>query len=82
MSVRTTGSGAPMKTEPSGRRDRSLAPLVTVTVAAMIFTILLVAVRLQWAPLESADHGAAADLNRLISGNGRGPYGSRAASPR
>src|ERR1700730_3338344 len=58
-----------MKTEPSGRRDRSLAPLVTVTVAAMIFTILLIAVRLQWAPLESAHHGAAADLNRLIAGN-------------
>src|SRR5437016_5718493 len=58
-----------MKTEPSGRRDRSLAPLVTVTVAAMVFTILLIAVRLQWAPLESADHGAAADLNRLIAGN-------------
>ena len=35
----------------------------------MVFTILLIAVRLQWAPLESADHGAAADLNRLIAGN-------------
>jgi undecaprenyl-diphosphatase len=59
-----------MKTEPSGRRrDRSLASLVTVTVAAMVFTILLIAVRLQWAPLESADHGAAADINSLIAGN-------------
>jgi undecaprenyl-diphosphatase len=58
-----------METETVGRRDRSLAPLVTVTVAAMVFTILLIGVRLQWAPLESADHGAAADINSLIAGN-------------
>jgi undecaprenyl-diphosphatase len=58
-----------METETSGRRDRSLAPLVTVTVATMVFTILLIGVRLQWAPLESADHGAAADINSLIAGN-------------
>jgi undecaprenyl-diphosphatase len=50
-------------------RHRSLAPLITVTVAAMVFTILLILVRLQWPPLESADHGAAADINSLISGN-------------
>jgi undecaprenyl-diphosphatase len=58
-----------MPTGTSGRRQRSLAPLVTVTVAAMVFTILLILVRLQWAPLESADHGVAADINSLIAGN-------------
>jgi hypothetical protein len=50
-------------------RQRSLTPLITVTVAALVFTILLIAVRLQWAPLESADHGAAADINNLVAGN-------------
>jgi membrane-associated phospholipid phosphatase len=50
-------------------RQRGLAPLVTVTVAAMVFTILLIGVRLQWAPLESADHGAAAGINALIAGH-------------
>jgi undecaprenyl-diphosphatase len=50
-------------------RQHRLAPLITVTVAALVFTILLIAVRLQWAPLESADHGAAAGINNLIAGN-------------
>jgi undecaprenyl-diphosphatase len=50
------------------RRHR-LAPLVTVTVAALVFAILLIAVRLQWAPLESADHGAAASINHLVAGD-------------
>jgi undecaprenyl-diphosphatase len=50
-------------------RQHRLAPLVTITVAALVFTILLIAVRLQWAPLESADHGAAAGINSLIAGN-------------
>ncbi len=50
-------------------RQRRLAPLITVTVAAMVFAILLILVRLQWAPLESADHGAAADINRLVAGH-------------
>jgi undecaprenyl-diphosphatase len=56
----------------SGRADRTrheLAPLITVTVAALVFAILLIAVRLQWAPLESADHGAAAHLNSLVAGH-------------
>ena len=39
-----------------------------------IFAILLVLVRLQWAPLESADHGAAADINSLIAGNATNRY--------
>jgi membrane-associated phospholipid phosphatase len=51
------------------RQRRSLAPLITVIVAALTFTILLVLVRLQWRPLESADHGGAAHLNRLVSGH-------------
>ena len=50
-------------------RHRGFSPLVTVTVAAMVFAILLILVRLQWAPLESADRGAAADINSLIAGN-------------
>jgi undecaprenyl-diphosphatase len=50
------------------RQDR-LTPLVTVTVAALVFAVLLIAVRLQWAPLESADHGAAASINSLVAGN-------------
>jgi undecaprenyl-diphosphatase len=49
------------------RPRHSLAPLMTVTAAAAVFATLLVLVRLRWAPLESADHGAAADLNRLIA---------------
>jgi len=69
VSLRTVGSSAPMSTDTLDRRHRGLAPLVTVTVAAMVFTILLILVRLQWAPLESADHGAAADINGLIAGN-------------
>ena len=52
-----------------GRPRRSLAPLAAVTAAALIFAVLLVLVRLQWAPLESADHGAAAGINGLIAGN-------------
>ncbi|HEY6313574.1 MAG TPA: phosphatase PAP2 family protein [Streptosporangiaceae bacterium] len=50
-------------------RQRRLAPLITVTAAALVFAILLIAVRLQWAPLESADHRAAADINSLIAGH-------------
>ena len=38
---------------------RTLAPLAVVTAAALLFALLLLLVRLQWAPLESADHGAA-----------------------
>jgi undecaprenyl-diphosphatase len=49
------------------RPGRSLAPLITVTAAAAVFAVLLVLVRLQWAPLESADRSAAANLNRLIA---------------
>src|SRR5690348_2323378 len=53
------------------RRDpeRGLAPLAVVTVAAAVFTILLILVRLRWAPLESVDRGAAAHINDLVAGN-------------
>src|ERR1700733_11175230 len=47
---------------------RTLAPLGVVTAAAFVFALLLVLVRLRWAPLESADHGAAARLNSLVAG--------------
>jgi undecaprenyl-diphosphatase len=46
-----------------------LAPLGVVTAAAVIFALLLLLVRLQWAPLESADHYAAARLNNLVAGH-------------
>jgi undecaprenyl-diphosphatase len=48
---------------------RPLAPLVIVTAAAFLFALLIILVRLQWAPLESVDHRAAAGLNRLIAGH-------------
>src|SRR3984957_471415 len=48
---------------------RALAPLAVVTAAAFVFALLLVLVRLQWVPLESADHGAAARLNSLVAGH-------------
>src|ERR1700761_9171087 len=47
---------------------RTLAPLAVVTAAAFVFVLLLLLVRLQWAPLESADHSAAAGLNSLVAG--------------
>jgi len=56
-----------MSTNALGRQRGSLRPLFAVTAAAMVFTILLLLVRLQWAPLESVDHGAAAHLNSLVA---------------
>ena len=50
-----------------GRPGRRLAPLTAVTAAATVFAVLLVLVRLQWVPLESVDHGAAADLNSAVA---------------
>jgi undecaprenyl-diphosphatase len=49
------------------RARHPLAPLVSVTVAALTSAVLLVLVRLQWLPLESVDHGTASDINRLIA---------------
>src|ERR1700722_17214400 len=47
---------------------RTPAPLAAVTSAAFVFALLLVLVRLNWAPLESVDHRAAAWLNSLVAG--------------
>src|SRR5215831_16882325 len=52
-----------------GRRRRSLTPLIAITIAALVFALLLVLVRLRWPPLESADHGAATGVNGLIAGD-------------
>jgi len=46
---------------------RSLAPLAIVTAVALVFALLLLLVRLQWAPLESVDHHTATWLNSLIA---------------
>jgi undecaprenyl-diphosphatase len=54
---------------PRGPGRRSLTPLLAVTGAALVFTILLLLVRLQWRPLESVDHGAAARINGLVAGH-------------
>jgi len=62
---RTPGSKRAMLVSPAGRR--TLAPIAIVTGAALVFTLLILLVRLQWAPLESADHGAAARLNSLVA---------------
>ena len=69
MNLRTAGSSTGRSADIFDRRRRRLAPLVVVTVAALVFAVLLILVRLQWAPLEAADHGAAADINSLIAGN-------------
>src|SRR5215469_10724195 len=58
-----------MSSRALGRRRRSLAPLAAVTAAALIFAVLLILVRLRWAPLEAADHDAAAGINGLVAGN-------------
>ena len=50
-------------------KPASLLPLILVTAAAVVFTILLVLVRLRWAPLERVDHGAADRLNNVVAGH-------------
>jgi undecaprenyl-diphosphatase len=69
MNARFTGSGPFMSAAPLSRPRRGLTPLAAVTIAAAIFAVLLVLVRLRWAPLESVDHGAAARINNLVAGN-------------
>jgi undecaprenyl-diphosphatase len=69
VNLRTAGSSLARSADTLDRRRGSLAPLVIVSVAALVFAILLILVRLQWAPLESADHGAAADFNSLVAGS-------------
>jgi undecaprenyl-diphosphatase len=63
------GNLAVMSLHNLDRLRRSLTPLTAVITAAVVFTILLVLVRLQWRPLESADHGAAVSVNSLIAGH-------------
>jgi undecaprenyl-diphosphatase len=58
-----------MSAHPLRRERHNLTPLITVSSAALVFAILLVLVRLQWAPLESADRGAANHLNALVAGH-------------
>jgi undecaprenyl-diphosphatase len=58
-----------MSNDARARRGHPLAPLAAVTAAAMVFTILLAAVRLQVAPLEAVDHGAAASINDAVAGH-------------
>jgi membrane-associated phospholipid phosphatase len=48
---------------------RTTAPLAAVTAAAFVFALLLVLVRLNWAPLESVDRSAATWLNSLVAGH-------------
>jgi len=48
---------------------RTLAPIAIVSAAALVFALLLLLVRLQWAPLESVDHHAATWLNSLVAGH-------------
>jgi undecaprenyl-diphosphatase len=69
--VNSCGAGSLgfMSSRVLGRRWSSLAPLAAITAAAVIFAVLLVLVRLRWAPLEAADHDAAAGINDLIAGN-------------
>ena len=52
-----------------GHRRHGLTPLVAVTAAGLVFTVLFVLVRLQWRPLESIDHGAATRINGLLAGH-------------
>ena len=49
------------------RRGHRIAPIVGIGAAAVAFTVLLLLVRLQWPPLESADRGAAAHLNSAVA---------------
>jgi undecaprenyl-diphosphatase len=66
----TLPSGSLPSSSLASRPRRGLVPVIGVTVAALAFAVLLVLVRLQWAPLESADHGAATGINGLIAGRG------------
>jgi hypothetical protein len=44
-----------------------LAGLAGFSVAALLFGVLLVAVRVRWLSLESVDQGVAGDLNRVVA---------------
>ena len=69
MSAFTLGRRPRRPSSPGRPGRRGLTPLLAVTAAALVFTILLVLVRLQWRPLESVDHGAAVHINALVAGH-------------
>jgi undecaprenyl-diphosphatase len=69
MNAASVGSRAAMPARALARQRHTLAPLIAVTAAAAVFAVLLILVRLRWAPLESADRSAAASINSLIAGN-------------
>ncbi len=48
---------------------RNLAPLIAVTTGALMFTVVLVLVLVQWRPLETADQAAAEHLTALVAGH-------------
>ncbi len=66
---------APLLRRPWALRLRALAArgslksVVLVTAAAIVFTVLIVLVRLRWGPLEALDRGAADWLNNLVAGH-------------
>jgi len=70
MKASAVGNVPVMSVTPLHRPRRALVPLAAVTIAAAVFAVLLVLVRLRWAPLESLDHGAATRINDLVAGNG------------
>jgi undecaprenyl-diphosphatase len=57
-----------MLSHASGPWRRFFSPITAVIAATAVFVLLLIAVRTQWAPLESADHDTASSLNSLIAG--------------
>jgi undecaprenyl-diphosphatase len=69
VNARGAGSSGFMSTRALDRQRRSLALLIALPLAALVFAVLLILVRLRWPPLESADHGAAAGINGLIAGD-------------
>lgn len=64
--VSTTTDPAPSVAH---RNRRRLTATAAVAACGFTFGVLLLLVRLQWAPLESVDHGLAADLNRAVAGD-------------
>ena len=60
-----TRSKAPQST--NRHQTPGLAQLAAFTAAALLFGVLIVAVRVRWLPLESIDRGVAADLNRVVA---------------
>jgi undecaprenyl-diphosphatase len=51
------------------RNRRRLSATAAVAACGFVFGVLLLLVRLQWPPLESVDHGLAADLNHAVAGD-------------